>query len=90
MIAAAVAINAVVHRNAAVSASHAATNAVTNAAINVVVDMVMVMVMDMVTDLDLADAGGSGLFLSYSSAVADAALAEDLEDLEDILDSSKN
>ena len=85
---AAVALNAVVQRNAAVSvshavthvATHAATHAVTSVVINAAVVMVLVMVMDLVTDLDVADAGGSGLFLSYSSSAADGASAEVLVD----------
>ena len=56
-------------------------------------DMVTIwhMVMDMVTvtDLDLADAGGSGLFLSYSSAAADGASVEALEVIQEEDSSSK-
>ena len=76
MIAAAVVRNAVALNLAAVSAS----NAVIHAAVIMAMETDMDMVMVMVTDLDLVDAGGFGLFLSYSSAVADGALAEDLED----------
>lgn len=79
MIAAAVVRNAVVLNLAAVSVSNAVIHAVTNAAVTVV-DMDMVMDMDTVTDLDSVDVLGFGLFLYYSSAVADGASAEDLEE----------
>lgn len=82
MIAAAVVRNAVA-LNLAVSVIHAVIHAVTNVAV-ITADMDMVTDMDMamasVMDLDLVDVLGSGLFLSYSSAVADGASAEDLEE----------
>lgn len=91
MIAAAVVRNAVALNLAAVSASNAVIHAaVTNAAVIMAMETDMDMAMVMVTDLDLVDAGGSGLFLSYSSAVADGALAEDLEEDTVIQVSSSN
>ena len=90
MIAAAVVRNAVVLKLAVVNASNAVIHAVIHAAINVAVIMVdmvtdMDMAMDTVTDLDLVDVLGSGLFLFYSSAVADGDSAADLEDMEDMV-----
>lgn len=90
MIAAAVVRNAVVLKLAVVNASNAVIHAVTNAAVIMAdmvtdMDMAMDMAMDTVTDLDLVDVLGSGLFLFYSSAVADGDSAADLEDTEDMV-----
>ena len=85
MIAAAVVRNAVVLKLAVVNASNAVIHAVTNAAVMADMVMDMDMAMDTVTDLDLVDVLGSGLFLFYSSAVADGDSAADLEDTEDMV-----